>query len=220
MRKRLAWELITLGIIFLFVIIFLLGVYAVQDRKPVSGYANDGTELFIDDFQDVEMSTSYSEPIEVEDIEHEPQLRPVIYGNMTYMLRPDGLLERGGSIWRPVRVTTTAYTWRDDGVDHSIGAGDGKTANGTDAIRTYGYATSHDVLPLGTVIHVAGYGVFSVDDTGGAMRQAWRNNREIQIDLRIPQLRYDGQWRSVSECQRIARRHGRQRNRIVLIQVD
>ena len=160
--------------------------------------------------------SSYNTPIEVES----DPVKYVVYGNLTYIKREDGYLERNGSLWRPIRVTTTAYTWKDDGVNPSIGAGDGKTSIGKDAIRTYGYAADPDAIPYGTTIHVAGYGVFEVDDTGGAMRTAWRSRNEIILDLRIPQLKFNGSWRSVRQAQRVAMNHGRQINRIVLVQIE
>jgi 3D (Asp-Asp-Asp) domain-containing protein len=144
----------------------------------------------------------------------------IIYGSKKYyVMGNDQYKDENGDMWRGIRVTTTAYTWKDDGVDPRNGAGDGKTSIGRDAIRTYGIAAGTPTLPYGTIVHVDGYGTYTIDDTGGAMRRAWRNNSEIILDLRIPQLRYDGVWRSVRTIQNIARQHGRQRNRIVMIKL-
>jgi len=157
--------------------------------------------------------TSYTTPIEVKNSINKQKDKLVVYGNKTYIMRPDKLLERDGYIWRTVKVTTTAYTWKDDGWNPRIGAGDGKTSKLKDAKRTYGIAADPKIFPYGTVFHVAGYGEFEVDDTGGAMKG------KRKLDLRIPNLRYDGKWRSNSEIRKIAIRHGCQRNRIVLIRV-
>jgi len=143
------------------------------------------------------------------------------YGNKTYIIDENGYYhDLDGRIWKPIMVTTTAYTWKDDGVNHSIGAGDGKTAILKDAIRTYGIASGSPLIPIGSTIHVEGYGIHSVDDTGGALKRAWRMKKETVLDLRIPQLKYDGTWRSINACQYIARNHGRKTNRMVLILVN
>lgn len=161
-----------------------------------------------------EEPSSYTEPIEVERPPEPPKQKLVVYGNKTYIMREDGFLERGGYVWQPVRVTTTAYTWKDDGVDPRIGAGDGKTSRLKNAKTTYGIAADPRIFKYGTVFHVAGYGVFEVDDTGGAMKGKYK------LDLRIPNKRYDGVWRSDRDIRRIAIRHGCQRNRIVLMRVN
>jgi hypothetical protein len=107
----------------------------------------------------------------------------------------------------------------DDGVDPSIGAGDGITSIGKNAIRTYGIAADPKLIPYGTEIHVEGYGIHKVDDTGGNMRKEGRKGR-IQLDLRIPQLKYDGTWRSIHTIRKIALNHGRQTNKFVLVKVN
>ncbi len=147
-----------------------------------------------------------------------PRWRRVYYGNIMYAVDSNGLYhDRQGRVWKPIIVDTTAYTWTDDGYDPTIGAGDGKTATGKDAIRTYGIASGSPKVPMGSVVHVSGYGPFKVDDTGGRLKRDWRNKGIITLDLRIPQLRYDGAWRSVKQSRVIALKHGRRRNRLVLI---
>lgn len=224
-----------LGTMFFFSFMcFVSFIIIVFSNSSVASTTNFENPIYYLDNNDTKEITSFEEPIEVDQLQNkeiidvrssdittditEPKL--LVYGNLTYVERNDGLLERNGDLWRRIRVTTTAYTWKDDGYDPSTGAGDGKTSIGVDAIRTYGFATCPRAIPTGSTLHVSGYGVFKVDDTGGALRQAWRRNREIIVDLRIPQLRYDGVWRSVNTIRRIALRHGRRRNRIILLKVN
>ena len=61
---------------------------------------------------------------------------------------------------------------------------DGITSIGKSAF-TKGIAAAPKALPYGTQVYVRGFGTYKVDDTGGAMRRAWRDHREIHIDLRM-----------------------------------
>jgi 3D (Asp-Asp-Asp) domain-containing protein len=219
--------------IFVFIVLFLIisAVIACTSIPDYSMYPNISQHL---EFK-VESYTSFDEllvdskTIEVETgiethleniQETHPSIPSIIYGGKKYYVMGNNQYkDENGDMWRGIRVTTTAYTWKDDGFDPRNGAGDGKTSIGSDAIRTYGIAAATPLLPYGTLVHVDGYGIHTIDDTGGAMRRAWRNNREIILDLRIPQRRYDGVWRSVRTIQNIARQHGRQRNRIVMIKL-
>lgn len=140
----------------------------------------------------------------------------VNYGGHKYLVDNGYYIDSRGRRFRPITVTTTAYVARPEecGEDYKV------TATGTSSRTTYGLATDWRALPRGSILHIAGYGIFPVDDTGGAMRQNWRNNRVIQIDLRIPHRRWDGVWRSTSECVRIAKQHGVKRNRTVLLLIE
>jgi 3D (Asp-Asp-Asp) domain-containing protein len=63
----------------------------------------------------------------------------------------------------------------------------GKTSTRTNAWKP-GIAVDPQAIPYGTVIQVPGYtrAEWAVaDDTGGAMRRAWRKNRKILIDIRM-----------------------------------
>lgn len=143
------------------------------------------------------------------------------YGGIDFEITNNNLLiHPNGTVWKRMFVTTTAYTWLDDGFDHLIGAGDGRTSIGKDARSTYGIAADPRAIPYGSTIFVEGYGTYRVDDTGGALRRSYRNNGEIVLDLRIPNRRYDGVWRSNTQIRSIARNHGRNRNRVVLIQIN
>lgn len=139
------------------------------------------------------------------------------YGGRQYRRLPNGLL-RGpdGGLWRKIEATTTAYVAE----AAQCGSDYLNTATMTRAREVYGIAADPRAIPYGTTLHVAGYGVFPVDDTGGAMRQAWRRSRTIHLDLRIPHRRYDGVIRSTAECNQIAMRHGIQRNRIILLRIE
>lgn len=71
----------------------------------------------------------------------------------------------------------------------------------------YGYATAPDALPYGTRIYVPGYWEslqrnrtfiptkpLLVDDTGGAMRRAWRDEKVIHIDVRYRTHHAAARW--------------------------
>jgi 3D (Asp-Asp-Asp) domain-containing protein len=64
---------------------------------------------------------------------------------------------------------------------------DGKTATNDDAYVCDGVAADFSLLPKRTVLEIPGAGVKEVDDTGGAMRRAGRENPPVyHIDLRFP----------------------------------
>ena len=178
-----------------------------------------------DDITFTDIISASSDKIDMINMKKDEVIRPeptkwrhTYYGNTLYAVDEQGNYhDRQGRIWKPITVDTTAYTWKDDGFDASIGAGDGKTAIGRDAIRTYGIASGSPRVPRGSTVHVSGYGQFEVDDTGGKLKRDWRNERVTTLDLRIPQLRYDGVWRSVRTARAIAFKHGRKKNRTVLI---
>lgn len=60
----------------------------------------------------------------------------------------------------------------------------GLTAKETDAYSR-GAATDWTFLPAGTRLTVPGYGRVVVDDTGGALRQAWRRRGEGGVEVRF-----------------------------------
>jgi 3D (Asp-Asp-Asp) domain-containing protein len=60
----------------------------------------------------------------------------------------------------------------------------GKTASGRSAYRP-GIAADWACFPAGTGVWVPGYGVGIVDDTGGALRRAWRERRELGMEVRF-----------------------------------
>lgn len=215
---------VTLGVLLSFMVVGILVVlYQTLERKKERAEINYGMnkEMYIPSefiYEHVELS-------EIDDVEVQEEQLPTMefytYGGKQYAVDDNGIFhDREGRRWEAITVTTTAYTWADDGVDPSIGAGDGKTSINKDARRTYGIASGSPMVPIGSVIHVAGYGTFPVDDTGGALRRAWTQDKEIVLDLRIPELRYDGVWRSVPAIKAIALRHGRKQDRIVLMMID
>jgi len=145
---------------------------------------------------------------------HHPGAFVVAWGGEAYRRVGDRYWAEDGTCWKAIRVTTTAYVpvreQCNDDPEH--------TATMTKAKLTYGIAADPRALPYGTVLRVPGYGQFRVDDTGGAMRQSWQRG-VVHLDLRIPFQRYDGVWRDAATCNRIAFRHGRQEDRIILVQV-
>ncbi|MDR1612832.1 MAG: 3D domain-containing protein [Planctomycetota bacterium] len=60
----------------------------------------------------------------------------------------------------------------------------GITSIGKDA-WTPGLAAEPAYLPYGVRVFVPGYGLRTVDDTGGAMRRHWRQNGLLHIDVRM-----------------------------------
>ncbi len=57
-----------------------------------------------------------------------------------------------------------------------------------------GIAADPRALPYGTVVDVPGYGVHTVDDTGGAMRDSWRNHGRLHLDIRMKTHYEARQW--------------------------
>jgi 3D (Asp-Asp-Asp) domain-containing protein len=117
--------------------------------------------------------------------------------------------------WRPITASTTAYTWVD-----GVSVEPGKTAKRTCAKTTYGIASDWSVIKPGTSIWVPGYGIQSVDDKCGRSMKNWRTYREVVLDLRIPNQRHDGRWRSNGDIVQIATKHGYQRKRTVLVRIN
>lgn len=143
----------------------------------------------------------------------------VNYGGKKYAVDTKGFYhDKEGRMWEPMVVDTTAYTWLDDGVNRRTGAGDGITSTNKNAKTTYGIAHANGcgVVDYGQTFHISGYGVFQIDDACGKARKEWRHKRRIRLDIRIPNRRYDGVWRSNRTIRRIALRHEVKRNRLVL----
>lgn len=206
--------------VFIFCIVFLILRRVDEDNSQkilsqtiiAAAPAQDEKQLMVR-FEDIDIKPD-SEPMMMND-------PPVFinYGGKIYKELENGLYQdKDGGLWKKIKVSTTAYTWVDDGFDSGIGAGDGITSIGKCAIKTYGVAADPKAIPYGSTVHVAGYGVYKVDDTGGAMRKSYRKG-EIRLDLRIPQKASNGQWRSISTCRNIARRHGYQQDREVLLKI-
>jgi 3D (Asp-Asp-Asp) domain-containing protein len=143
--------------------------------------------------------------------------RPVVsWQGESFRENLDGTLEHAdGSVWRRITAATTAYAW-----SYIRSVEPGVTAARTCARTTYGFATDWRVLPAGTVLWVPGYGRHRVDDKCGAAQQDWSRRRVVRIDLRIPNRGPVGEWRGDPETIAIARRHGYQRGRTVLVRVD
>jgi len=153
-------------------------------------------------------------PVDEVPYERRPGAAIVAWGGEAYLRLGDYYWAEDGTCWKALKVTTTAYVpvaeQCNDDPEH--------TATMTKAKETYGIAADPRALPYGTVLRIPGYGEFKTDDTGRAMRDSW-NEGVVHLDLRIPMQRYDGVWRDSDACNRIARRHGRQPDRIVLVQV-
>lgn len=57
-----------------------------------------------------------------------------------------------------------------------------------------GIAADPRALPYGTAVYVPGYGEHTVDDTGGAMRESWRNHGRLHLDIRMKTHYEARQW--------------------------
>lgn len=71
---------------------------------------------------------------------------------------------------------------------------DGLTSIGEDAWSLDGVAADPSVLPYGTIVFIPGVGYREVDDTGSAMREAWKDKRVIHIDLRFAEVKDALKW--------------------------
>ncbi|MBA3685127.1 MAG: 3D domain-containing protein [Planctomycetes bacterium] len=157
----------------------------------------------------VAMLTQYAAPAPAE-----PEPETTRFDGVAYRVVDDAFVDQEGAWWRPLVVTTTAYSPTVEECDDDPDC----TATGTNAYTRYGVAADPKALPYGTILRIPGYGDAPVDDTGSAMRKSWSRGI-VHIDLRIPLRRYDGAWRSEDEANRIALAHGVRRNRIVLMKV-
>jgi len=85
---------------------------------------------------------------------------------------------------RVVKMKVTAY---DPGSCCCGEYADGKTSIGDNAYVCDGVAADPKLLPYRTRLEIPGVGIREVDDTGGAMRKAGRQNPPVyHIDLRFP----------------------------------
>jgi 3D (Asp-Asp-Asp) domain-containing protein len=73
----------------------------------------------------------------------------------------------------------------------------GSTSTGRDASKHSGVAADPKAIPYGSVVKLPGVGLREVDDTGGAMRQSWKNGT-YHLDLRFRShdeaLRWGRKW--------------------------
>ena len=84
--------------------------------------------------------------------------------------------------WKTLKARVTAYDPTGCCCGHSA---DGLTSTGDDAWVMDGVAADPQAIPYRTRVLVPGAGWREVDDTGSAMKQAWRRGR-VQVDLRVP----------------------------------
>jgi 3D (Asp-Asp-Asp) domain-containing protein len=144
-----------------------------------------------------------------------PSAIDVCFAGRAYRRLGDTYLDDAGNSWKPLRVTTTAYV----PVAEQCDGDPERTATGTAAQITYGVAADPRALPYGSLLRIPGYGDVKVDDTGSRMVRSWQRSGDVLLDLRIPLRRADGVWRDAATCNRIAMKHGIQRDRIVLVRV-
>ena len=96
----------------------------------------------------------------------------------------------GFVFWKTIRAKVTAYDPCSRCCGHSA---DGVTATGDDAWVLDGVATAPLAIPYRTKLWVPGAGWREADDTGSAMRRAWRRGRHL-IDLRVGEHAQARRW--------------------------
>jgi len=92
---------------------------------------------------------------------------------------------------RSLRAKVTGYT---PGEESCGPYADGFTSTMSNAWSAWGVAADPTHLPYGTLVFIPGVGYREVDDTGSAMRNAWRKNKETHIDLRFQKLNAAKEW--------------------------
>lgn len=94
----------------------------------------------------------------------------------------DLALPPGYVFWKEVIAKVTAY---EPSELSCPGTADGKTSLGDNAWHLDGVAADPTAIPYRTVVWIPEVGLREVDDTGSAMRRAWREARTYHIDLRM-----------------------------------
>lgn len=92
---------------------------------------------------------------------------------------------------RTVMAKVTGYT---PGEESCGKFSDGFTSTGANAWALWGVAADPQVLPYGTMVFIPGVGYREVDDTGSAMRKAWRKDQKVHIDLRFNNVKEARLW--------------------------
>lgn len=92
---------------------------------------------------------------------------------------------------KTLKAKVTAYT---PGKESCGIYADGLTSTGKNAWNLDGVAADPSVLPYGTILFIPGVGYREVDDTGVAMRDAWKNEKNIHIDLRFADVSEARKW--------------------------
>lgn len=90
-----------------------------------------------------------------------------------------------------LRAKVTGYT---PGEESCGPYADGFTSTMTNAWSPWGVAADPTHLPYGALVFIPGVGYREVDDTGSAMRKAWRSKGETHIDLRFQDLKSAVNW--------------------------
>jgi len=92
---------------------------------------------------------------------------------------------------KSLSAKVTGYT---PGVESCGPFADGFTSTGANAWSPWGVAADPTHLPYGSLVFIPGVGYREVDDTGSAMRSAWREKKETHIDLRFQQVTTAKEW--------------------------
>lgn len=100
-------------------------------------------------------------------------------------------LPPGYVFWKEVIAKVTAY---EPSELSCPGTADGKTSLGDNAWHLDGVAADPQAIPYRTVVWIPDAGLREVDDTGSAMRRAWREARTYHIDLRMTYPREARAW--------------------------
>jgi len=91
------------------------------------------------------------------------------------------------TIWAKV----TAYT---PGEESCGKFADGYTSTGTNAWVINGVAAAPKIIPYGSWVHIPGVGYREVDDTGGAMKKSWNEDKIFHVDLRFNSVKQAREW--------------------------
>ncbi len=91
-------------------------------------------------------------------------------------------LPPGYVFWKEVVAKVTAY---EPSEISCAPFADGKTSIGDNAWHLDGVAADPEAIPYRTVVWIPDVGLREVDDTGSAMRRAWRQAKTYHIDLRM-----------------------------------
>jgi 3D (Asp-Asp-Asp) domain-containing protein len=92
---------------------------------------------------------------------------------------------------KSLKAKVTGYT---PGEESCGPFADGFTSTGVNAWATWGVAADPTHLPYGSLVFIPGIGYREVDDTGSAMRSAWREKKETHIDLRFQEVTTAKEW--------------------------
>jgi 3D (Asp-Asp-Asp) domain-containing protein len=148
-----------------------------SDNKPSIGALTAAASPQTQYFSPLMLDSVFDESLVAKEIASAPEENTLAPENYRYV--------------RSVVAKVTGYT---PGEESCGPYADGFTSIGADAWATGGVAADPTCLPYGTMVFIPGAGYRLVDDTGSAMRKAWREENNTHIDLRFQSLKAAKQW--------------------------